>query len=64
MDHEPPDPEQGFTPPYSVEFFEVGTWFEIDNRPTLVSAMRVASAYADKHGERRVLVTDRMRRVV
>ena len=58
MPYDAPDPEQGFTPPYSIEIFEIGTWFEVENRNDLETAMRIASVYAERFGEKRVLVTD------
>jgi len=48
----------GFSPPYSVEIYEVGTWFEVDNRNDLEETMWIASSYAERLGEKRVKVTD------
>jgi len=56
--YDTPDPQMGFTPPYSVEIYEVGTWFEVDNRADLEETMWVASSYANQLGEKRVKVTD------
>ncbi len=58
MAYDVPDPQMGFTPPYSIEIYEVGTWFEVDNRPDLEDAMLCASAYAERLGCKRVQVTD------
>ena len=58
MPYDIPDPQMGFTPPYSIEIYEVGTWFEVDNIADLEMAMWVASSYAERLGCSRVMVTD------